>query len=57
MMMAEKVTIGNCELVWIYALCDPVTNGNPLEQGAQLDGSGTQEDQRREAPCRLMKSR
>ena len=24
--MAEKVTIGNCELVWIYALCDPVTN-------------------------------
>jgi hypothetical protein len=25
-MMAEKVTIGNCELVWIYALCDPVTN-------------------------------
>lgn len=24
--MTEKVTIGNCELVWIYALCDPVTN-------------------------------
>ena len=24
--MAEKVVIGNAELVWIYALCDPITN-------------------------------
>lgn len=31
--------------------------GNTLEQGPPLDGSGTQENQRREAPCSLMKSR
>ena len=37
----------------------PIDIGTPgtIEQGPPLDGSGTQENQRREAPCSLMKSR